>query len=101
MYQAMVDSNIAPYNSYLWKTKIPLKIKIFLWLLYREKILTKDNLVKRNWNGNVMCCFYNNYETIQHLFFDCNLAKFIWSVIQLTFGLGTRNNINNVYNAWV
>jgi hypothetical protein len=99
MYQAMVDSNIVPYNRYMWKIKIPLKIKIFLCLLYREEILTEGNLVKRNMHGNVTCCFCNNYETIQHLFFDCNLTKFIWRVIQLTFGLGTPNNIKNVYNA--
>jgi hypothetical protein len=30
--------------SYLWKLKIPLKIKVFIWLLYIEAILTKDNL---------------------------------------------------------
>jgi hypothetical protein len=96
MYQAMLDSNIVPYNSYLRKIKIPLKIKIFLWVLYIEEILTKDNLVKRNWYRNVMGCFYNNYETIHHLFFDCNLVKFIWRAIQLTFGLGTPININNI-----
>jgi hypothetical protein len=48
MYQAMLDIDIVPHNIYLWKIKIPLKIKIFLWLLYRDAILTKDNLVKRN-----------------------------------------------------
>jgi len=34
-----------------WKAKIPLKIKIFIWLL-EEAILTKDNLCKRKWKGN-------------------------------------------------
>jgi hypothetical protein len=48
MYQALLDLNIVPHNSYLWKIKIPLKIKLFLWLVYREEILIKDNLVKRS-----------------------------------------------------
>jgi hypothetical protein len=90
-----------PHNSYLWKIKIPLKIKIFLWLLYRETILTKDNLVKRNWHGNEMCSFCNNYETIQHLFFNCELAKFIWRVIHLVSGLPPPNNIRYMFRAWV
>jgi hypothetical protein len=77
MYQALLDSNIVSHNSYLWKIKIPLEIKVFLWLLYREEILIKFNLVKRNWQGNKMCCFCNNYWTVQHLFFQCPLAKFI------------------------
>jgi hypothetical protein len=48
MYQAFLDTNIVPHNSYLWKLKIPLKIKVFLWILFRDVILTKDNLVRRN-----------------------------------------------------
>jgi hypothetical protein len=48
MYQAFLHTNVVPNNSYLWKIKVPLKIKVFLWLLHREAILTKDNLVKRN-----------------------------------------------------
>jgi hypothetical protein len=63
-----LDSEIVPHNSYSWKIKLPLKIKVFLWLLYREAIPTKDNLVKRNWHGNEMCSFYSNKEIIQHLF---------------------------------
>jgi hypothetical protein len=48
MYQTLLDVDIIPHNSHLWKIRIPLKIKVFLWLLCREAILTKDNLVKRN-----------------------------------------------------
>jgi hypothetical protein len=100
MYQAFLDTNVVPNNGHLWKIKVRLKIKVFLWLLYRETILTNDNLVKRNCNGNVMCCFCNNFETIQHLLFDCVLAKFLWGVIQLTFGLTKPHNILHVYGGW-
>jgi hypothetical protein len=100
MYQAFLDTNVVPNNTYLWKIKIPLKIKVFLWLLHRETILTKDNLAKRKWNGNVMCCC-DSYETIQQLFFECVLAKFIWRVIQITFGLTIPWNIKHVFGNWV
>jgi hypothetical protein len=101
MYQALLDSDIVPHNSYLWKIKIPLKIKVFLWLLYREVILTKDNLVKRNWHVNEMCSFCSNVEIIQHLFFDCALAKFIWRVVYLVSGLAPPNNIRHMFKVWV
>jgi hypothetical protein len=101
MYQACLDLDIVPYNIYLWKIKIPLKNKVFLWLLYREAILTKDNLVKRNWHGNEMCSFCNNHETIQHLFFECVLTKFIWRVIHLASGLPPPNNIRHMFGGWV
>jgi hypothetical protein len=51
------------------KLKIPLKIKIFVWFVLKGVILTKDNLLKRNWRGDEKCCFFNNKETIHHLFF--------------------------------
>ncbi|KAL5655443.1 hypothetical protein ACJX0J_034762 [Zea mays] len=31
---------------------VPLKIKIFMWYLIRGVVLTKDNLLRRNWHGD-------------------------------------------------
>ena len=41
----MCDHVCVPYR-FLWKTKLPYKIKVFLYLVVRNKILTKDNLKK-------------------------------------------------------
>jgi hypothetical protein len=30
MYQAFLDTNVVPNNNYLWKIKIPLKIKVLM-----------------------------------------------------------------------
>ncbi|WVZ94415.1 hypothetical protein U9M48_040308, partial [Paspalum notatum var. saurae] len=38
-------------------------------------ILTKDNLLRRHWSGDGRCCFCDTNETIQHLFFDCHVAR--------------------------
>src|SRR4051812_17028639 len=66
---------------YLWKLKIPLKIKVFMWFLNSKLLLTKDNLVKRNWNGCQKCCVYDSLETIQHFFISCPFAKILWRMI--------------------
>lgn len=42
-------------NKKIWKMKIPLTTKVFCWYLRRGVILTKDNLVKRNWHGSRQC----------------------------------------------
>jgi hypothetical protein len=52
----------------LWKVRIPLKIKIFMWYVYKGVVVTKDNLAKCNWNGSKQCSFCCNDESIQHLF---------------------------------
>ena len=36
---------------HIWKAKIPYKIKIFTWLLEKNAILTKYNLIRRKWLG--------------------------------------------------
>ena len=79
--------------------KASLKIKNFLWYLRREVILTKDNLVKRNWQGS--SCFCHKQETIKHLFFDCRFACSIWSFIHVATGLLKPHNIGHMFNGWL
>ncbi|WVZ54184.1 hypothetical protein U9M48_005022 [Paspalum notatum var. saurae] len=80
MYNYLINSGIKVSQD-IWKTKIPLKTKIFMWYVKRGVLLTKDNLARRNWNGHLGCCFCNANESIQHLLFDCRLAKFLWRVV--------------------
>jgi hypothetical protein len=47
MYNDVVLRAGTPVSCWVWKAKIPLKIKIFLWYLRNGVVLTKDNLVKR------------------------------------------------------
>jgi len=84
MYSALICNGHVRQNRTLWKTRIPLKIKIFMWYLHRGVVLTKDNLAKRNWHGSKKCVFCSHDETIQYLFFDCHFAKFLWRVVQYT-----------------
>jgi hypothetical protein len=35
-----------------------------------------------------------------NIFFDCNLAKFIWTIIYFTFGLEPPVSINHLFGAW-
>ena len=90
-----------PINVPLWKLKLPLKVKIFLWLLHRGVILTKDNLAKRNWHRSKQCCYYSNNETLKHLFFDCHIARLIWRIIHTTFNLQKPDNISHMFGSWL
>jgi hypothetical protein len=61
MYLVLISNGIIIRNTLIWKLKISLKIKIFVWYLFKEVILTKDNLVKRQfgkeeleWGSNVV-----------------------------------------------
>jgi hypothetical protein len=48
LYKKKMNDQVAVPYRFLWKSKLPYKIKVFIWLVVRNKILTKDNLKKRN-----------------------------------------------------
>jgi hypothetical protein len=77
--------------------KVPLKIKIFMWFIHRKEILTKDNLKKGNWKGDTKRCLCDHNESVQHLFIECPLAKIIWHIIHMSFGLAPPKNIKNMF----
>ena len=81
--------------------KIPLKITVFAWYLRRGVILTKDNLVKRNWQGNTKCVFCHHDENIKHLFFHCNFARSIWSAVQISSNLYPPRSVANIFGNWL
>ena len=62
-------------------------------------ILTKDNLLKRNQNGSKSCVFCSRDETIEHLFFECLYAKFLWQAIH-RFGLKSLLNVMDIFYDW-
>jgi hypothetical protein len=47
MYLDLMNDHTRFLRKYLWKIKIPLKIKIFMWFLSNKMLLTKDNLAKK------------------------------------------------------
>jgi hypothetical protein len=34
------------------------------------------------------CCFCDENETIDHLFFKCKLARYVWGVVRCANGIG-------------
>jgi hypothetical protein len=100
MYNALMTGNVWE-NRLIWMFKLPLKIKIFLWYLNKGVTLTKDNLVRRNWTGNTKCVFCTCEETIQHLFFYCHFASFLWRALQFTFGIHRPASISDLFTNWL
>jgi hypothetical protein len=101
MYAKMINSSVRFKHMYLWKMKVPLKIKIFMWFLNKKILLTKDNLAKRNWNGSKKCCFCEDEESVHHLFISCRFARFIWQIVFATFNLSPPSSITNLFGNWL
>jgi hypothetical protein len=46
------------------------------------------------------CVFCNELESIQHLFFDCIVAKHIWEEVELMFGTEIHS-FETVASCWL
>jgi hypothetical protein len=86
--------------SRLWDLKIPPRVHIFLWLLSKNKILTRDNLAKRQKLEVETCLFCNDKETVQHLFFDCVVAQLLWDFISQALNLNLKT-FDDIGSKWL
>eukprot|EP00253_Pinus_taeda_P001854 PITA_01854 len=58
------------------------KISTFLWLLCHNKILTWDNLRKRNYHGPSIYPIYRQAEeSVKHLMHSCHVAHKLWGKV--------------------
>ena len=64
----------------IWKLQVPQKIRLFLWLLYHEKILTNNERMRRGLTSNPYCHHYiDKVGDLDHLFRHCETPKTIWA----------------------
>lgn len=70
----------------IWSLNIPPRVQFFLWLLGKNKVLTRDNLAKRQGVEVDTCLFCDEKESCNHLFFECTVAKCMWEHISLVVG---------------
>jgi hypothetical protein len=101
MYMSLINNGIVFNHKEIWKHKLPLKIKIFMWYLLKGVVLTKDNLAKRNSQGSSKCGFCNLDETNQHLFIDCHVAHFMWRLISSVSVNQVLNLLNISFGSWL
>jgi hypothetical protein len=76
-----------PWKS-IWRVKAPTRVAFFVWLVALGKILTYDNLCKKNvvvieW----YCMCKKNGESIDHLFLLYEVTRDLWSYIFILFGI--------------
>jgi hypothetical protein len=101
-YKESKCSHVPVPSNFLWKTRLPHKIKVFLWLVLHNKILTRDNLRKRSWKGPLNYVFCGLSESIDHLLFQCSVARFMWRIIQTALDLtSVPYNVENIFGPWI
>ena len=74
----------------VWLKHVPLKVSVFVWRLLRNRLPTKDNLIRRRAlqqenNSCVGGCLI--LETSVHLILHCNFFGSLWNLIYKWIGI--------------
>lgn len=79
----------APSN---WNKDVPLKVGLFAWRLFRDRLPTKDNLLRRGVTHNdLRLCVAGcgSDDNSSYLFLHCNLFGAVWHLISRWLGIST------------
>ena len=75
LYRFLTDCGVASRMArYIWKAKLSLKIKFFLWQIF-NKLQVAQSLIKRGWKGSKGCCICGKSESVDHLFLNATLLS--------------------------
>ncbi|GJW97900.1 RNA-directed DNA polymerase, eukaryota, reverse transcriptase zinc-binding domain protein [Tanacetum coccineum] len=87
----LIDSCLSVGNPQAtrWIQAIPIKVNVFLWRLFLNKLPSRVNLDKKCIDLDSLLCPVCNedVEMVNHLFFSCDMAKDLWSLLARWWGL--------------
>lgn len=66
--------------SMLWKTRIPSKIRTFLWRLAHRSVPFGDVLKRRNMAQHDACVLCGSPDSWRHSLLECNMARSVWAL---------------------
>jgi hypothetical protein len=86
-YLSMASFDFFPWKS-IWTAKVPPRVAFFSWTAALGRLLTIDNLRKRNLILVDWCCMCKKGgESVDFLLLHCPLAWELWSMVLGLFGV--------------
>jgi hypothetical protein len=86
----------------VWHKQIPLKVFIFVWRLFRNRLPTKTNLVTRgiiSLEAHLCVSGCGGVKSGQHLFISCSTLTFgsFWALVrsQIDFSVVNSHNLSD------
>jgi hypothetical protein len=82
----------------IWNSKALSKLKVFAWLLFLDRLNTRDIMQRKHWHlesgFNCELCRTNVLETVQHLFFECEFARQCWEFVNVNWDASVQLSQN-------
>lgn len=83
IYKLLTEGGLIKWEfSFIWKLPIPPSVRIFIYLLLNEKLLTRDVMVARHFpiqDTSCPLCDSCSLETANHIFFECSYSRRLWN----------------------
>jgi hypothetical protein len=76
-----------PLTKYIWNNHLPLKIKNFTWQLSQGRLPSNEQIQPRGGRSDGLCALCGQIEIVDHIFFQCPLASFLWSGVRDLFSV--------------
>ncbi|GAU33009.1 hypothetical protein TSUD_358760 [Trifolium subterraneum] len=99
-YSYLMVSDGSPmedFASFLWMKSVPLKVNIFIWRLFLNRLPTKDNLLRRGViEVHMVLCSTNcgKSEDVVHLFLQCDVYSQVWQLVLNWLGFSTALHVS-------
>jgi hypothetical protein len=77
----MIQGATVAHAKDVWKSACPLKVWILIWQLARNRLPSNDKIKRHHGNSDGNCVLCHRVEDVDHIFFTCPLAQFVWSCI--------------------
>ncbi|XP_078178924.1 uncharacterized protein LOC144573109 [Carex rostrata] len=87
----------------IWRFSVPNSVKFFLFLLLRDKLLTRESMLHRQFHCiDTSCpmCSSDTLESALHLFFQCNYSLEIWHKVSLLVNCTILCPANSIKETW-
>ncbi|MCH90956.1 kinesin-like protein [Trifolium medium] len=88
------EQDVLATTDLVWHKQVPLKVSVVVWRLLRNRLPTKDNLVRRHVitsdsHFSVTGC--GGLENAHHLFLSCPVFAPLWSLIRSWVGISSAD----------
>ena len=88
-YYRFFFRDIQSHQVFCWicKSECMMKLKVFAWLLFHDRLNTRNMLKRRHYNigddHNCLLCGLHIEETVEHMIFTCAFSKQCWGKLDI------------------